>query len=56
MRDLVEAQKLAQGIQPQVPLLQNVEAPIDVSFGQTVSASLGYTYSPIIDFISNTIK
>ena len=56
MRDLVEAQKLAQGIQPQVPLLQDVQAPIDVSFGETLSSSLGYTYSPIIDFISNTIK
>ena len=52
-RDLVQARDIAVGIARPTPMLPEIEAPIDVDFGQTYRASIGYSYSPIIDFFNN---
>ena len=51
-RGLVTPSEIASGLQ--IPSgLPEADAPVDVSFSQTLGASLGYSYSPIIDYLSN---
>jgi len=51
-RDIVSAQEVMKTTLRPYKMLADVEKPEEVSFGQTVSASLGYTYNPVIDYIS----
>ena len=51
-KDIVSSQEVMSITQNRFKSLADVERPIDVSLGQTIGASLGYSYNPIIDAIS----
>ena len=50
--DLVSSTDIVRGLQTPSGL-PDIDAPIETTFGQTLSASLGYSYSPILDAITN---
>jgi len=54
-RDLVQSRDIIEFTQRSStsPMLPQIEAPMEVDFLDTLGASLGYSYSPLIDYISN---
>ena len=51
-RGLSTPREIVSGLQRSAGIVQP-DAPIDVDFGDTLSASLGYAYSPLLDYLTS---